>query len=213
MSEYQSTYRKFHSSKTALLYVQNDILVSLDSGRSTVLLLLNFSAAFNTIDHSILFHCLKHLFGITSSLSSLSSFLTNRFQTVVASNSKSQPVLLEFDIPQGSILGPLLYSLYTTPLHFIIPKYPGICCHFYADDTQMYISFSPEHSSSTLSITESCIKDVFSWLEANKLSADPNKTKYVLLNSRNINPQVININLDSDVISPSNFAQNFGVLF
>ena len=149
MSEYQSAYRKFHLSDTALLRVQNDILVSLDSDNSTTLLLLDFSAAFNTIDHNILLHRLKHWFGITSSaLLSLSSFLTNCFQTVIASNSKSQPVLIKFGIPQGSVVGPLLYSLYTTPLHYIISKYPGIRCHFYADDTRIYISFSPENASS-----------------------------------------------------------------
>ena len=93
--EYQSAYRKFHSSKTALLRIQNDILVSLDSGHSTALL-LNLSAAFDTSDYNNLLHCLKHWFGITScTLLSLSSFLTNRFQTVVAFTSKSQPVLLE----------------------------------------------------------------------------------------------------------------------
>ena len=67
----------------------------------------------------------------------------------------------------------------------------------------MCISFDPEHASSAVSIIESCIKDVFSWLVANKLSATPNKTEYLLFNSRNINLQIININLDSDVISPS----------
>ena len=214
MSEYQSAYRKFHSSETALLHVQNDILVSLDSGHSTALFLLNLSAAFDTIDQNIQFHRFKHWFGITSSaLSSLSSFVTNRFQTVVASKSKSQPVLLEFGIPQGSVLGPLLNSLYTTPLYSIISKYPGICCHFYADNTQMYISFSSEHASSAVSIIESCIKDDFFWLIANRLSANPNKTEYILFNSRNINPQVININLDSDVISSGYSAKNLGVLF
>ena len=92
MSEYQSAYRKFHSSETALglLRVQNDILVSLDSGHFTALLLLDLSAAFDTIDHNILLHHLKYWFGITpSAISSLSSFFINRFQTVVASNSKS----------------------------------------------------------------------------------------------------------------------------
>ena len=80
MSEYQSAYRKYHSSETALLCVKNDILVSLDSGHSTAFLLLDLSAAFDTIDHNILLHHLKHWFGYTSSaLSSLSSFLTNRF--------------------------------------------------------------------------------------------------------------------------------------
>ena len=69
------------------------------------------------------------------------------------------------------------------------------------DDTQIYISLAPEHASSAVSIIESSIKDVFSWLVANKLSANPNKTEYFLFNSRNINTQLININLDSDIIS------------
>ena len=148
MSEYQSAYRKFHSPETVLLRIQNDILVSLDSGSSTFLL-LDLSAVFNTTDHNILLHRLKHWFGITScALSSLSSFFSNRFQTVVVSNSKSQRFLLEFGISQGSIVGPLLHSLYTTPLHFIVSKHSGIRCYFYADDTQIYISFSPENAPS-----------------------------------------------------------------
>ena len=80
MSEYQSTYRKFYSFETALLRVQNDILVFLDSGHSIALLLLDLSAAFDPNDHKILLHRLKHWFGNTScALSSLSSFFTNRF--------------------------------------------------------------------------------------------------------------------------------------
>ena len=192
MSEYQSAYRKFYSSETALLRGQNDILISLDSSHSTALL-LDLSAAFDTIDRNILIYCLKNWFGITSSaLSSLSSFLTNRFQTVVASNSKLQAVLLEIGILQGNALGPLLYSLYTTSLHSIISKYSGICHLFYADNTQIYISFSLEHASSAISIIESCIKNVFSWLVANKLSVNVYTTER---------------------FSPSYSAKNFGILF
>ena len=109
---------------------------------STALLLLYLSVAFDIIDHNILIHCLQHWFGISSTaLNFLSSFLSDRHQTVIASNSKSQPVLLEYDVPQGSVLGPLLYSLYTTPLLSVIPKYPGIRSHFYFDDNQIYLLF------------------------------------------------------------------------
>ena len=141
----QSAYRKFHSSETALLYVQNDIFTSLDVGHCTALLLVDLSAAFNAIDRSILTHRLQLWLGISSSaLNLLSSFLSDRSQTVIMSASKSQPVLLEYGVPQGSLLGTLLYSLYAIPLYSIILKYPGLRCHFYADGTQMYLSFSPE---------------------------------------------------------------------
>ena len=165
------------------MYVQNDILASLDAGHSTALLLLDLSAAFDTIDHSILTHRLQHWFGISSTaLNLLSSFLSDRFQTVITSASKSYPVLLEYGVPQGSVLGSLLYTLYKTPLHSIISKYPGLRCHFYADDTQIYLSLSSALASSAFTSIETCIKDIFSWMIGNKLSVNPDKTDYRLFN-------------------------------
>ena len=80
LAKFQSVYRKFHSSETALVYVQNDILVALEAGYSTALLLLDLSAAFDTIDHNILIHRLQYWFGISSTaLNLLSSF----FLTVI----------------------------------------------------------------------------------------------------------------------------------
>ena len=110
------------------------------------------------------------------------------------------------------MLGPLLYSLYTTPLHSIISKYPGLRCHFYADDTQIYLSFSPELASSAFTSIETCIKDIFSWMIGNKLSVNPDKTEYLLFNSKNINVPV-SINLNLNTISPSECAKNLGVIF
>ena len=120
MFEYQSACRKFHSSETAILRVQNDILVSLDFGHSTALLFLDFSAAFNTIDHNILLHRLKHWFGISSSaLSSLSLFLANCFQTVVASNSKLQPIRIWHSTGQRFRAFTLLSVHHSTPFYHI----------------------------------------------------------------------------------------------
>ena len=139
MSKFQSAYRRFHPCETALLRVQNDIFVTLDAGRSTVFLLLDLSAAFDTIDHNILLHRLQFWFGFSSTaLNLLSLFLSGRSQIVFTSKLKSQPNLLEYGIPQGSELGRLLYSLYTTPLLSVISNHPGIQCHFYVDDRQIY---------------------------------------------------------------------------
>ena len=176
MSKLQAAYRKFHSSGTALLYVQNDILASLNAGHSTAPLLLDLSATFDTIDHSIFTHRLQHWFGISfTALNLLSSFLSDRSQTVITPASKSNPVLLEY----GSVLGPLLYI----QLHFIqLYQYPALHCHFYVDDTQIYLSFSPELVSSAFTSIETCIKDIFSWMIGIKPSVNPDKTEYLLFN-------------------------------
>ena len=105
MSKLQSAYRKFHSSETTLLYVRNGIHASLDASHCTALLFLDLSAAFGTFDHNILTYCLQYWFGILSTaLNLLSSFLSDRSQIVITSTSKSQPVLLEYGFPQGSML-------------------------------------------------------------------------------------------------------------
>ena len=142
MSRLQSACHKFNSIKLLSCYVQNENLASLDVAHSTALLLLDLSAAFETIDHSILTHRLQHWFGISSTaLNSLSSFLSNKSQTVITPASKSPTVLFEYRVPQNSVLGLLLCLLFTTPLHSIISKYPGLHCHFYAAYTQIYLSF------------------------------------------------------------------------
>ena len=107
----------------------------------TALLLLDLLAAFETIDHSVLIHRLHHWFSISATaLNLLPSYLSDRSQTVITSASKSQPILLEYGILQGSVLGPLLYSLYTTPLYFI-PLYLNILV-FVAISMQMTLNYT-----------------------------------------------------------------------
>ena len=174
---------------------------------------MDLSAAFDTFDHNFLIHRLQYWFGISSTaLNSLSSVLSDRYQTVIACNSNLQPVLLEYGVPQGSVLGPLLYSLYTTPLLSVISKYPGIRSHFYADDTQIYLSFSPEVTT-VFSLIKLCIRDICSWMVANKLSVNPNKTEYLYFNPKNLNNPNCSINIDSNIISSTNSAKNLGVVF
>ena len=79
-----------------------------------------------------------------------------------------------------SVLGPLLYSLYTTPFLSVMSNHLGIQCHFYADDIKIYLSFFPERASSALLSIESSIRDVFSWITSNKLSVNHNKTEYLI---------------------------------
>ena len=94
-----------------------------------------------------------------------------------------------------------------------ISDYPGIQCHFYADDTQIYSSYAPELTSLALSVIESCIKDVFSRMTSNKLSVNPNKTECLLFNPSSINLPVNTINRDSNIIPLSDSAKNLGLIF
>ena len=111
-SSFQSAYRMFHSTETILLGIHNDLILAMDRGEVTSLILLDSSAAFDTVDHSILLHRLQHWFGLHgTSLDWFSSYLTLRSQAVSIQNSTSSFSNLSCGVPQGSVLGPLFIQL------------------------------------------------------------------------------------------------------
>ena len=145
---YQSAYKAGHSTETALLSIKNEVHLSLLRGEPTALVLLDLSDAFNTIDHSTLLSCLRIWFGVGGSvLKWFTSYLTDHYQSIKIGSTLSDVCKLLFGIPQGSVLGPLLFSLYTNPLSLIISKHKGIKFHFYADDSQVYIYLSQRNAS------------------------------------------------------------------
>ena len=147
-NSYQSAYKSGHSMETALLSIKNDIHLSLSWGEATALVLLDLSAAFDTIDHSNLLSCLQDWFGVGgSTLKWFSSYLTEHYQSVKIGYTLSDLQRLLFGVPQGSVLGPLLFSLYTSPLSILIGKHKGVNFHFYADDTQLYVHLSHMNAS------------------------------------------------------------------
>ena len=108
----------------------------------SVLILLDLSAAFDAFDHNILLHRLEHAFGITgTTLSWIRSYLSDRDQTVVVNGLKSEPFRFLYGVPQGSVIGPILFVLYTKPLDDIFDRH-SLCHHSFADDTQMRNSSS-----------------------------------------------------------------------
>eukprot|EP00112_Aurelia_sp_Birch-Aquarium-sp1_P014365 Seg3097.1 transcript_id=Seg3097.1/GoldUCD/mRNA.D3Y31 product="putative RNA-directed DNA polymerase from transposon X-element" pseudo=true protein_id=Seg3097.1/GoldUCD/D3Y31 len=139
----QSAYRQGHSTETALLRVQNDILVAMDNQQVSILILLDLSAAFDTVNHDVLLKRLKERCGVQGeALKWFESYLTDRFQMVKLKEITSKRVALHCGLPQGSVLGPLLFLVYILLLGDII-KSKGLQFHLYADDTQIYMSFTP----------------------------------------------------------------------
>ena len=116
--KFQSAYRASHSTETALTGVRNDILLNMDNQRSTCLVLLDLSAAFDTLDHVTLLNCLEKRFKITGAvLKWIESSLSDRSQAVVLKNEdgetvRSNRIRLSMGVPQGSVLGPLLFTWY-----------------------------------------------------------------------------------------------------
>ena len=165
----QSAYKIFHSTETALLTVTNDIMLSLDKGDSVFLVLLDLSAAFDTVNHSLLLARLKKSFGITGTvLQWFNSYLSNRTQFVNINKANSTVRDLSVGVPQGSVLGPVLYLLYTAPLAEVIRSY-GLDYHLYADDTQLYFSFKSMDVDAAKSRVEGCVSAICRWMNLNEL--------------------------------------------
>ena len=165
----QSAYRKYHSTETAVLSVLEGLLTKSDQKLVSVLALLDLSAAFDTLDHAILLRRLESSFGITGvPLSWFESYLSDRTQSVVFDGLMSTPIPLFFGVPQGSVLRPVLFTLYSQPLSDVIACHS---CDYHkdADDTEISDSAPPSDFTSAQSNIQSCISDTLSWMQSNKL--------------------------------------------
>ncbi len=156
--EFQSGFRPRHSTETEIVKIMTCVRPRL---HLIAIVLLDLSAAIDadTIDHDILIDRLQNYTGIqVPALKWFRSYLSDRYHFVYLNGEASQLSPVKYGVPQGSVLGPLLFSLYMLPLGNIIRKY-GISFHCYADDTQLYISTRPEETSKLSKRTE-CVKNV-----------------------------------------------------
>ena len=179
----QSAYRSGHSTETALLKVVNDLFLTLNKGNISVLALLDFSSTFDTIDHPILVHRLHTDFGFTDTvLQWFSSYLTDRTHYVSLSNHYSAFAPVHTEVPQGSVLGPMPFTVYIKPLSAIIDSH-SIIHHSFADDLHLQMSAHPDRISELLHFMQICINDAKAWATANMLKLNDNKTELMLVTS------------------------------
>ena len=209
---FQSGFRPHHSTETALVKVINDLLIAMDSDQTSILLLLDLSAAFDTVDHTILLDRLENLVGIKGlALDWFRSYLSDRSQRTIFNNSMSDYSSVKYGVPQGTVLGPILFGVYMLSLGHIFRKF-GINFHCYADDTQIYIPITANNSSNIHNL-ENCLIEVKTWMCRSFLLLNSNKTEILLVGPTKHRHQFNNttVNLDGCLISPKPTVRNLGV--
>ena len=143
----QSAYRQFHSTETVLLKIASDLFEAAKSGCVTVLVALDMSAAFDSIDHQVLVQRLEHMFGIKRpALSGAKSYLEGRSCFVKVGNAMLTTLSSDTSVPQGSVLGLLFVSLFTTPIGDVISSL-RVKFHQYAEDMQIYLAINKDSLS------------------------------------------------------------------
>jgi hypothetical protein len=214
----QSAYRTNFSTETALLRVHNDLVHAIDLGQIAGLVLLDLSAAFDTVNHSILHDVFSDRFGITGdALLWLSSYLEERSQVVKVGESQSSIRKLVCGVPQGSVLGPKQFIAYIGEVTEVFDNH-GVFYHGYADDMQGLRSCLPAQITTVTDSFKHLITDVHDWCSSRGLQLNPLKTEFIWFGSstnlRLIVPEASKLIVDkSTTIDSVHVVRDLGVLF
>ena len=189
----------------------------MNSQQVTLLILLDLSAAFDTVDHSILLDRLTKIVGLQGKAHDwFRSYLSGRSQRVVIDGSISKEFSLDCGVPQGSCLGPLLFVIYTSFLFRIIERHlPQV--HSYADDSQLYLSFRPGDDDAqdvAHRAMEACIKDIRKWMIDGRLLLNDTKTEFLAIGTRQQLSKLrsSSIEVGNQKIDRSSSVRNLGVM-
>jgi hypothetical protein len=216
--ELQSAYMRGHSTETALLKVKDEIMGHVYNQKGVFLVLLDLSAAFDTVKHDLLLSRMSGEIGVTGiALDWLKSYFTGRTTSVVIDGKCSMAKTMDYGLPQGSILGPRGFTVYTIPIGRIIKRH-SLSYHMYADDIQIFCSFEPSNPSSidaALSSITSCIKDIRTWMTFNFLKLNNDKTEFLVVTSPHFKRQMpdVCLNIGDEIIRPSTSVRNLGIIF
>ena len=178
--------------------------------------------AFDSSDHDILLSRLKSRFSVTGVvLKWLGSYLKDRTQAVeigvpLSGGSRSEFVSLRSGIPQGSVLGPILFTIYTVTMGDICRRHQ-VQFHLYADDTQIYLPFRPSIPFSKhdcIARIKKCIEEIGIWMTQNLLKLNSDKTEFILFGTQQQLSKVddISLHISSDTIKPMDHVRNLGFI-
>jgi hypothetical protein len=209
----QSAYRARHSTETAILRVLADILRAVDSGDLALLTLLDLSAAFDTVDHATLLRRLEVSYGISGTVHNwFKSYLDGRRQYVRCGSTNSTTTTVLFGVPQGSVLGPILFLLYTADLLELVETH-GFRPHLYADDTQILGTCRPGDTAQLRSRVSACVGDVGLWMCSNRLQLNTAKTEVLWCASARRQHQIPNdpLMVGLDLVPTVQFVRDLGI--
>ena len=210
---FQSAYRMNHSTETAMLRVQNDIIRALGDNKVVLLVLIDLSAAFDTVNHKRLLNTL-HAISITGkAFAWFTSYLQNRSQTITISGKQSRSQQLECGVPQGSVLGPILFNVYTAALGLLL-RQENTNYSMYADDTDLYLIFKPSELTENVAEMERTAGLVRRWMAANELKMNDGKTEVMLITPRRMATKIEcpTLVIGDHAVAPSPFVRNLGVI-
>ena len=206
----QSGFRRYHSTESALLNVTSDVRLNTDLKHISLLLLLDFSKAFDTVNHNLLCSKLKNNFKFSSSaIKLIKSYLCDRRQCVIMNQIISSFLPMPTGVPQGSVLGPLLFTIFINDLPDIISHCTS---QLFADDVQIYCSGKQKELSQTVEKVNADLQSVAVWAESNGLMLNATKTQAIVINNKT-DTHIPPILLNGTVIEISQTVKNLGVIF
>ena len=213
---YQSAYRSNYSTETLLVKLYNDVLHNMENQLLTPLVAIDLSAAFDTVDHSLLIDILENCFGVCGVARDwIVSYLADRQFDVVINDSRSSPIDINFSVPQGSINGPIYFTCYASTLSHVVGdplKLVG-----YADDHNIYGSFKagdPESEKGTLTALQVTLGNVNAWMQENRLKMNNSKSEFIIFGSNRSLPKCTTQDIDvaNTVVVRSKCVKLLGVL-